>query len=189
MGYTDSTGRFRKTEAAIVRIPLAGAILAAGTPLAAFANATTTTPGVTLDNSKAVGIRWNNDAAPAAFWTTVGMPTDRAPGTAMTLRILAAKSGATSGDAVTFVVTAFNQVAAALQDADTDFGGTTTAMTGAATAKTVQACTLTLASADLAASPADMSLSIKPTAGTLGTDDVTIHAILLEYTRALISSS
>src|ERR1043165_8016224 len=167
MGFHDSTGRYRKTVAAIQSIPLAPAFLAAGTPLAAFANGVSTTPGYSLDNSKGVGIRWNNDAAPAAFWTEVNMPVDRQPNTPVVLRIVASKSGATSGDAVTFAVSAFNQDAAALADADTDFGGTTSAMTGAATAKTVQNCTLTLAAANLANSPSVMSLSVKPTAGTL----------------------
>jgi hypothetical protein len=106
----------------------------------------------------------------------------------MTLKVLASKSGATSGDAVTFTVTAFNQPSGALHDADADFGGTSSAMVGTATAKTVQLCTLTLASANLADSPANTSLSIKPTGGLLGTDDVTIHALWLEYERIVTAA-
>jgi hypothetical protein len=89
---------------------------------------------------------------------------------------------------VTFTVAAFNHPASALRDADADFGGASSAMTGDAATKTVQKVTRTLAAADLPdASTADPSptftLSVKPTDGTLGTDDVTIHSIQVEYTR------
>ena len=61
-------------------------------------------------------------------------------------------------------------------------------MTGNATSKTVQSVTRTIAAADIpnpsTTDPcATLSLSLKPTDGTLGTDDVTVYAVLLEYTR------
>lgn len=188
MGFHDSTGTYRVTRTEYIRLFIANGILAAGTPLAAFANGASTTPGLAFDNSKACGVRWNNDAAPAKFIVNVPSPVDRKPGTDATLVITAAKSGATPGDVVTFTVEAFNQDVAALQDADTDFGGITSPMTAAATAKTVQRVTLALASANLAAAPSMMTVSIKPTAGTLGTDDVTIHGAWLQYERAISDS-
>lgn len=105
-----------------------------------------------------------------------------------TLTIRASKTGATLGDAVTFAVGAFNQVVGALHDADADFGGTTSAMTGNATAKTIQAVTLTLALANLAASPASVTLTIKPTAGTLGTDDLVMHSVRITYQKKLLTA-
>jgi autotransporter translocation and assembly factor TamB len=75
----------------------------------------------------------------------------------------------------------------ALRDADADAGGATTAMAGAATSKTVQHVTRTIAAADIpnptALLPAVMGLTIKPTATLLGTDDVSIHRVWLEYTK------
>ncbi len=183
--YTDDHGQYRQTETAMLRLPLNNFWLAAGTPLAAFADGASPTPGLALDNSEAAGIRWNNHATPSAIWTQVAMPNDRRPYTGMTLKILASKSGATVGDAVTFTVTAFNQANGALHDADADFGGASSAMDGDATAKTVQLCTLALGQADLADAPANTSISIKPTDGLLGTDDVTIHAAWLEYERVI----
>ncbi len=191
-GFFDSDGIWRTTAIAQRPIPLTNPILAAGTALAAFANATSTVPGLALDNSEIVGIRWNNDAAPAAFYIGTLLPHDRQPGTDIAIKILAAKSGATTGDATTFTIGAFMVSLAALQDADTDAGGATGAMTGAAIAKTLQLVSRTLALADVPnatiAAPAHLTLSIKPTAGTLGTDDVTITAMWLEYTRIIAPS-
>ena len=105
-----------------------------------------------------------------------------------TLHILAAKVGATVGDAVTFTVEAFNNVVDALYDADADFGGATDAMTGDAATKTVQHVTRTLALANLAAYPAAVELTIQPTDGTLGTDDVIMLAHWIEYQRKLLAA-
>lgn len=188
-GFFDANGFWRETTQSQRPIPFAGLILAAGTPLAAFANATSTTPGLVLDNSEITGVRWNNDAAPAAFYTSVLLPTDRQPGTDVYVRGIAAKSGATSGDATTFTIGAFMTPLAALQDADADAGGASSALTGAAVAKTLQQFSRTLAAADVPnatiAVPAILTLSVKPTAGLLGTDDVTISSMWLEYTKII----
>ena len=106
----------------------------------------------------------------------------------MTLHILAAKVGATIGDATTFDVAAYNNVVAALYDADTNYGGTSSAMTGNAATKTIQHLTLTLALADLAAYPAAVELTIKPTAGTLGTDDVIMLVAWIAYKKKVLTS-
>lgn len=179
-----------KSTKAILPIPLLGAILAAGTPMAAWAdNAGASAPGVTLANSKAVGLRWNNQGTQTPVWLEpIPIPADMDITADATLNVLASKTGATVGDATTFTIAAFNNAVGALHDADSDFGGATSAMTGNATAKTVQKVTLTLALADLAANPNAISLSIKPTDGTLGTDDVIVHGVYLEYKRKLRTS-
>lgn len=164
-------------------IPISAAILADGTPMAAFADNAASQPGVTLANSKAMGLRWNNAATQVAVWLRVNLPADIDVSSAASLEIYASKTGATSGDATTFTVTAFNNANGALHDADTDFGGASSAMTGTATAKTVQKVTLALAAADLGVAGEPVSLSIKPTNGTLGTDDVIVHGINLVYKR------
>lgn len=187
-GFFDKDGIWRATQQEILELPFAGLIIAAGTPLAAFANGVSTTPGLALDNAKAACVRWNNDAAPAAFLLEAQLPRHRQPQTDLILHIIASKSGATVGDATTFAVSAWAQTIAALSDAATDAGGTTNAMVGNAAAKTEQHLTLKLIRAnipDTAAGglPSALTLAIKPTAGTLGTDDVSINSMWLEYTK------
>jgi hypothetical protein len=144
---------------------------------------------VVLDNSEIVGVRWNNDAAPAAFYSEFLLPEDRQPNTPLIVHLLAAKSGATSGDATTFTVGCFLKPSGTLQDADADAGGASSAMVGAAAAKTIQHVTRTIAAADVpnatALVPCSVMLSVKPTAGTLGTDDVTLSLMFVEYTKII----
>lgn len=165
-------------------------LLADGTPLAVWASATTTTPGLYSDGAKAFGIRWNNDAAPAAVIASFQIPPEVDVTADAVVHIRAAKTSATNnaGNTPTFVVTAANQVDGALYDADTNFGGTSSAMLPAATAKTIQNVTRTLALADLAAYPASVSLSVKPTAGTLDTDDLVLFDVYLVCKRKLRTS-
>lgn len=178
-----------KSTKAFLNVPLTGAILAAGTPMAAWADNASSNPGVTLANSKAVGLRWNNNATQTAVWLgPVPIPSDFDITADAILNVLASKVGATVGDATTFTIAAFNNAVGALHDADSDFGGATSAMTGNATSKTIQKVTRILALADLAANPSAISLSIKPTDGTLGTDDVIVHAVYIEYKRKLRTS-
>lgn len=180
-----------KTAKMIVPVRLANGILAAGTPLAAWADNASSNPGVTLANSKAVGVRWNNNASQTAVWAPpIEIPYEADVSANATLRILCSKVGATPGDATTFTVSAFAQTVGALHDADSDFGGVSSAITGNATSKTIQASTLTLALADLAAAaaPAAISMSIKPSDGTLGTDDMIVHAVFIEFKRKLRTS-
>ena len=174
------------TAKGIISIPMP-AITDAGVALAAFSDGDSTTPGYCV-TAKGLGIRWNNHATPGAVGTKVAIPPDADVTANMVLHILAAKTGATAGDATKFTVAAYNNVVGAAYDADSDFGGDTGAMTGTATAKTVQEVTLTLALANLAAYPAAMELTIKPKAGTLGTDDVIMLAAWIEYQKKLLTA-
>ncbi len=187
MGFHDSTGRYVRTTQGQVRVPFT-AWLAAGTALAAFADGASPTPGYAVDNSEAVGIRWNNHATPAAIFAAIPLPYDMKPNTDVYVRVLSHKTGATLADAVTYTIAAFVQKPGALHDADANLGGATNAMTGDATSKMTQLCSRTLPAAEVTAStpaaPTMLSLSIKPTDGTLGTDDVTMTGLWLEYTKA-----
>jgi hypothetical protein len=168
-----------------IPISLGGCLDAAtGAVLAVFANATGTTPGTQLTNSKAVTVRWNNDAAPGAI--AVGgviKPEDIDETAAITFVAHVSKTGATVGDATKLTVGAFENVVGALHDADTDFGGDTTAIVGNATAKTVQEVTLALAAADISSAKGSFTFTIKPKAGTLGTDDLVLHDAYLKVVR------
>jgi hypothetical protein len=183
-GFHDSTGKYCQTRTQKRPLPIGSFHLAAGTPLAAFADGDSDTPGLALDNSEAEGIRWNNHETPLAVVCSLALPNDMKPGSDVVLCIPASKTGATVGDATKFTVAAFNNVVGALRDADANYGGDTDAMTGNATSKTGQKVTRTLAGADL--SPGcNVTLSIKPKDGTLGTDDVTISEPYLEYTQVI----
>lgn len=165
-----------------IQIPLGSAVEQDGTALADFADGASPTPGWSHGDESA-GIRWNNHANPDPVSVAFTMPQDVDTASAMTLNILAAKVGATLADAVTWTVEAFNNVNGALYDADADFGGTSSAMTGDAATKTAQLETLTLAAANLAAAGSQVVLTIQPTDGTLGTDDVILLGLSVAYTR------
>ncbi len=165
-----------------IEIPLYG-ILAAGTPMAAFADNASSNPGITLADSKAMGLRWNNAASQTAVFLRGLLPGDIDTSKDATVEVIASKTGATVGDATTFTIAAYNAAVGALYDADTNFGGATSAMTGDAAAKTVQKVTRTLTAADLGVAGEPFTLSIKPTDGTLGTDDVIVHGVRIVYRR------
>lgn len=162
--------------------------LLTGAPLALFADGASAVPGTALVDSKALGVRWNNNATLDGIMASFLVPPDMDITANATVTIRASKTGATLADAVTFDVGAFNQVVGALHDADANFGSTSTAMTGNATAKTIQAVTATLTAANLAASPASVTMSIKPTDGTLGTDDLVVHSVRISYKQKLLTS-
>ncbi|MEO7329932.1 MAG: hypothetical protein ABI193_15245 [Minicystis sp.] len=170
-------------------IPILSALeVATGALLIVFADGASSVPGTQVANSKAAAVRWNNHATPAAILQTIAMPQDLDDTAAVTFHALVSKSGATLADATKLTVGAFEQTVAALHDADTDFGGDTSAVVGDATAKTVTEVTLTLAAADVHAAPSAMTFTIKPKAGTLGTDDLFLHAAWLEYKPKLMTS-
>lgn len=175
-----------KSAKGIIIIPTP-MMTSAGVALAAFADAEEATMGYCV-TAKGLGIRWNNHATPGAVGSKVIVPPDADITANMVLHILAAKTGATIGDATKFTVGAFNNDVGAAYDADDNFGGDTGAMTGNATAKTVQEVTLALALANLTAYPAAIELTIKPKDGTLGTDDVIMLAAWIEYKKKLLTA-
>ena len=154
-----------------------------GTVLAAFADGANPQAGFAVDGTEAAGLRWNNHANPDPVATSVAIPGDLDTSVDAEIQILAHKTGATVGDAVTWTCEVFFQSDAALYDADADAGGASSAMTGDATSKTSQLETLTVGNADIPSGAKSMFLTIQPTDGTLGTDDVTITDVRLNYTR------
>lgn len=174
----------RKAATASKEVQFTAGILAAGTPMAAFAdNAGASAPGVTLVDSKCMGIRWNNHANQVAVFTRFDMPDDIDITANASLKFLVSKSGATVGDAVKMTVACFNNVAGVAHDVDGDFGGDTGALVGNALAKTITELSLTLTAANLAAAGSGVTMSFKPKDGTLGTDDAICTGIRLVYKR------
>lgn len=176
------------TAQAHLPIPLTSFLDADGDPLAKFVDAGSPTFGFNLANSEALNLRWNNDATPGTALCNVALPQDLDDTAAIVLHFLASKSGATIGDATTLTITAFFQTVAALHDADADCGGVTGALTGDATAKTVAELTLSIAAGDVPAAPCSLTFTVTPTAGLLGTDDLMIHAVWIEYKRKILTS-
>lgn len=162
--------------------------LLTGAPLAIFANGASAVPGSALVDSKAAAIRWNNNATLNGVLTSFQMPADVDTTKPAYVKVVASKTGATLADAVTFDIGLYNQVVGALDDADTNYGGTTSAMQGDATAKTVQSVSLTLSASDLASFPSSVTMTLKPTDGTLGTDDLCLLEVYVQYTSKILSS-
>ena len=184
-GFFDSTGRWRATKTQPMNVPMGTFMLLTGAALAVFADGASAVPGTSVDNSEAAGVRWNNHATPDPIATGLLLPEDRKPNSDITVKVVASKTGATLADAVTFDVGVFFHPVGALHDADADAGGTTDAMTGNATSKTVQSVSVTIDAADVPDGPVALTISLQPTDGTLGTDDVTVHAVYLEYTKII----
>jgi len=155
--------------------------LSDGTALADFSNGASATPG--FDVQETGYIRWNNHTSHTAVMSnTVILPSNFNGTTTATLYIVAGKTGATDADDTTFDVTLYAVKVGDAYDADTNFGVTTSAFTGTATAKTLQQVSVTLAAADLPDSgPVFLSLTIKPTDGTLATDDLILAAVWIEF--------
>lgn len=166
-----------------VGVDLGSFVLAAGTPLAAFADGASATPGIALTDSEAKNIRWNNHATPAAIYASIPLPPDLDDESPAYLEALVSKTGATLGDATTLAIGAFFIAEGNLHDADANAGGTTPALVGNATAKTTDLLSVTLAAADIPSGALLLNVSIQPTAGTLGTDDLCLHMVRLRYRR------
>jgi hypothetical protein len=168
-------------SAGVIPLPLGAFQEQDGTALADFSAGPT--PGWSAGDESG-GIRWGAHANPDPVSTQIVWPHDVDVAFDVVLYLLAAKTGATVGDAVVWVVEAFNTVNGALYDGDADYGGESSAMVGDATAKTVQELLLTLSAADLpAAVPSATTLTIQPKDGTLGTDDVILLGAWLKYIR------
>lgn len=158
-----------------------------GTALADFSGGVSTTPGWNAGD-ESFGIRWNNHANPDPISSSVPIPADLDDSKDVIVHVAAAKVGATVEDATKFTIEAFFNKVGAAYDADADAGGDSGAMTGDATTKTVQEVTLTIAAADVQAHPGVLTLTLQPKDGTLGTDDVIVLGVWLEYTRKLLTS-
>jgi len=178
----EGDGRWIAKTGVITVLPRAF-ILATGAPLAIFADGASAVPGTALVDSKAMGIRWNNNATLNGILTSFQMPVDALLTQDVYVYIRASKVGATVGDATTFLVALYNQVTGSLHDADSNYGSTSNAMTGDSASKTIQEVQITITAANLAAYPATVTMTIKPTDGTLGTDDLVLHSVHIVYAR------
>lgn len=171
----------------VIRLGPTDFALLTGAPLALFVDGASAVPGLAMVESECFAIRWNNNGTLDGVVGSYDVPPDADITADFTVHVRCAKIGATVGDAVTFAVGAYNQVVGATYIADSNYGGNTGAMTGDAATKTIQNVTRTLALADLAAYPASVTLTLKPTDGTLGTDDLLVLEVFVLYKKKLVS--
>ena len=159
--------------------------LADGTPLAKFADGSSTVPGIYQSSSKDVGYRWNNHATPGQMAFRFIMPQDIDNTKNVVVHLLGAivKAGASEVDAPHVTVGAYFSVPGAAPAADVNCGGDSTQFLTAATS-TYQEKTLTILAADVPAAPSVLTLLAAPKSGELGTDDFILGGIWLEITRA-----
>lgn len=177
----------KSTKAFLKLDILAGLVLSTGVAVSAAAPSGAA-PGTAIADAKSACVKWLANATPAAMALNVPMPADLDDTQPVVVKFQVSKSGATLGDATILTVAAFEVVPGALHDADADFGGDTGALVGNAAAKTVTELSRTLAAVDVHAYAESINLQIKPKAGTLGTDNLYLHAAYLEYTRKLRTS-
>ncbi len=162
--------------------------LLTGAPLAIFANGASAVPGSAIVDSKLFGVRWNDNATNAGILSSFKLPADCDITQPLTVRVRAGKTGATALIAPTFAIGLFNNATAATWDADTNFGGTTPALSDVAAAKTIQEVTLSALAADLAAG-SGITITVKPTDGTLPTDDdLVLVLVVISYKTKLLAS-
>lgn len=172
--------------------PVTCMLASTGGPMAVFANSANnpSVPGPQLTDSETITVRWNNAATTTGIARNFVLPIDVDTTAPVIANALVSKTGATVGDASTLTFGAFITKAGDLHDADADAGGATSAVQGDATAKTLTRLTRTIPATDVAASltsggPGNVFFSVKVTDGTLGTDDLCLHALWFTYTRKL----
>lgn len=158
-----------------------GLVVSTGAPLAAATAGGV--PGTAIADTVSAVVQWQHNATMGGLALNFPYPADLDDTQDVHLYFEVSKSGATVGDATTLTVAAKEVVPGQLDDADVNFGGVTGAVVGNAAAKTVTTLSLTLTAANVHPYPATLALSVTPTAGTLGTDNLNLHSAWVEYTK------
>lgn len=159
-----------------ILIPLAALSLEDGTAITKFADGASPTPGFSQEGGKELVLRWNNHATPAKVAVTLPLPPTLDDSAGISLRAIAAMSGATDTPVLEFE--------AYFNAADDDCAGTDPEVTGGAT-RAVYACAV--AAADVPAAPGTLTVILGPKAGELGTDDLLLAGLQINYTGKTLS--
>jgi len=151
-----------------------GGIMAVdSTPLLKRVNAAT---------DKALRIEWAASDSNEAQFPPVPWPPDLDPAANVIIHLLLARN--TGTDDCTIDVQAFeNTVTGSAYAADTEMGGSTTAL---ASTNTIEEKTVTLSASNIVGHPGFLNLSLVPAAHT--TDKLWLYAAWIEYTRSLRTS-
>jgi Uncharacterized conserved protein (DUF2190) len=160
-----------------VVVPLGQLTLEDGTVVTKFADGASATPGFSQESNKEVVLRWNNHASPTAVAFSVPLPQDLDPASNVVIHALALMSGST--DSPDLVTEAY------FGAADTDCAGTDDEVDGG-TSLTEYTCTLL--ATDVPTLPSVLTVVFGPKAGELGTDDLLLYAVWLEYSGVTLTA-
>lgn len=155
-----------------------------GAALGTFADGTSSTPGTQVTDSKALVVRWNDDATPTPIAFSWRIPDDMDRTQPWFISGLAGKVGATETDATTLTIAAYLQEVGALHDDDDDMGGESNALVGDAASTTVDELLFEFDPTDLPeTADASISFFVGPTADTIDVDDFLLHSLQVQYVR------
>ncbi len=167
------------TANASVVIPLTSMTLEDGTPLAKFSDGALATPGLAQISNAEQVIRYNNHATPTKVAFSVPLPDDFKATSLHSLVVLAKMSGAT--DTPDLEVECYLNDAGQNIGVDVEIDGGTTI---AAYTAGPQGPIINLPVAGMNT----LTGVFGPKAGELGTDDLLIYGVKLNYTRKLMTS-
>jgi len=161
-----------------IPIPLGALRLEDGTALGKFSNGDSATPGLSQESNKEVVLRWNNHATPTKVAASgITLPPDLDASSDVVIHWRAKMSGATDSPAL--------EHECYLGAGDTDCAGTDDEVDGAATLTEYSA---TIANANVGGSPEELTLIFGPKASELGTDDLLVYSVWIEYTGKTLAS-
>lgn len=167
-----------KSAQAIIPIPLGLLKLEDGTPIDKFADGASATPGMSQESNKEVVLRWNNHATPTKVAASgIPLPPDLDPAAPLVVHWRAKMSDANDTPTLEHEVY--------LGAGDTDCAGTDDEVDGGITLTEYAA---TVLAADIAGAPEEMTLIFGPADGELGTDDLLVYSVWLEYTKKVLTS-
>ncbi len=156
-------------------VPLGSITEEDGTALTIF-GASSATPGFSQESDKELVLRWHNHANPDGVAFTVPIPLDLDATADITIHWLADMSGATDTPVILHEVY--------FGKGDTDAAGTDDEVDGGATITEYTATTL---AANVQAAPDTLTVVFQPTDGELGTDDMRVYAVWVEYTKKVVA--
>ena len=169
-----------RTDAAVgfLPIPLATfTTVSTGAPLVVYVDGTN---GLEFAEGDGQCYRFNDDEFDA-IGACVALPPDLDHTKDVVVHALVSRVGA-EDVTVTLDVGAFFQTVDAAVDADDDAGGSTAAIDG--TTLLLAERTVTIDAADVPAAPCALTLTLAPSSA-LEDDDLRVHAVWLEYTKAV----
>ena len=169
-----------RTDAAVgfLPIPLATfTTVSTGAPLVVYVDGTN---GLEFAEGKGQCYRFN-DGVLGPIGACVALPPDLDHTKDVVVHALVSRVGA-EDVTVTLDVGAFFQTVDAAVDADDDAGGSTAAIGG--TTLLLAERTVTIGAADVPAAPCALTLTMAPSSA-LDADDLRVHAVWLEYTKAV----
>lgn len=163
-----------RTDNAIIPIPLGALMLEDGTAIGKFSSAASPTPGFSQESNKEVVLRWNNTSTFTKVAASVPLPLGLDSGQDVTVHWLAKMSGAND--------TPVLEHECYFGAGDTDCAGTDDEIDGGVTLTEYLA---TIQASNVPAPPNVLSLIFGPKAGEMGTDDLQVYAVWVEYKTAV----